>query len=192
MSRKESEDIFLAAVEKLLLNGSDFGINAVAKEARLNKVLIYRYFGDMDGLLEIYAKSINLWKPIRLQMEEGIKINRWPNGKEAIKWFFKRYRETILSSPIFLRVLKEELYKPNKLTRKLEIEREDEGLLLTKLALETYPELNEVNIVALGAFVASGITYLALKSTQVNIFNGIDLSLEKSWEQFDDLFLQLL
>jgi len=188
MSRKESEEVFLNALESLLIENKEFGINALAEKAGLNKVLIYRYFNGWDGLLEAYARKINLWRTIRDEFEEGLKSERWNNSTEAVFWLFKIYRIKLLSSPVYLRILKEELFRPNPLTRKLEVEREEEGIIISSLLVQSFGELQKVNVPALGAFVVSALTYIALKSTQVTVFNGLDLSLDESWEQMDKIW----
>ena len=40
------------------------GINAVAREAGVDKVLIYRYFGGMDELLRAFGQSGDFWPTI--------------------------------------------------------------------------------------------------------------------------------
>jgi len=37
------------------------GINSIAKKANVDKVLIYRYFSDLDGLFIAYAAKTRLW-----------------------------------------------------------------------------------------------------------------------------------
>ena len=55
---KTKEKILQAAVNMLTRSGfHDFGINSVAKEAGHDKVLIYRYFGDLNGLLTAVAEQ---------------------------------------------------------------------------------------------------------------------------------------
>ena len=44
----------------------------MAKRAGLNKVLIYRYFGDWDGYLYQLAAGLNLWKEIRIELVAGL------------------------------------------------------------------------------------------------------------------------
>ena len=38
-----------------------FGINAVARQAGCDKVLIYRYFNGLEGLLMAFAETTELW-----------------------------------------------------------------------------------------------------------------------------------
>jgi len=63
-SRPETEQRFIDAVISLLGESgcAHLGINLVAQRTGTDKVLIYRYFGDLDGLLERVAKS-RTWLP---------------------------------------------------------------------------------------------------------------------------------
>jgi len=48
------------------------GVNAVAKEADVNKKLIYRYFGTFDKLIEAYILENDYWMNISRKMENVI------------------------------------------------------------------------------------------------------------------------
>jgi len=63
-NRKATEQKILKAVGSLLARGGfrTFGINAVARQARVDKVLIYRYFGGMPDLLRAYAEAGTYWR----------------------------------------------------------------------------------------------------------------------------------
>ena len=62
-NRPLTEARILDAVEFLLLEQGYpvVGINAIAKQAGCDKVLIYRYFGGFEGLLQRFAESRILW-----------------------------------------------------------------------------------------------------------------------------------
>ncbi len=63
-SRPRTEARFQEAVLELLAEDgcAGLGVNAVAQRAGADKVLIYRYFGDLDGLLSRVAES-RPWLP---------------------------------------------------------------------------------------------------------------------------------
>ncbi|MFO8026366.1 MAG: TetR/AcrR family transcriptional regulator [Opitutales bacterium] len=63
-SRPNTEQRFVDAVLELVAeNGcEDLGVNHVAQRAGADKVLIYRYFGGLDGLLRRVARS-HRWLP---------------------------------------------------------------------------------------------------------------------------------
>ncbi|XOV74734.1 MAG: TetR/AcrR family transcriptional regulator [Phycisphaerales bacterium] len=37
------------------------GVNALAREAGVDKVLIYRYFGSLDTLIDRYCQEVDFW-----------------------------------------------------------------------------------------------------------------------------------
>jgi AcrR family transcriptional regulator len=63
-SRQKTQEKFLQAVLDLIAERgfSSLGINAIAKKAGADKVLIYRYFGDFAGLMLQVAES-RQWLP---------------------------------------------------------------------------------------------------------------------------------
>lgn len=58
MELKETEKRLLEAVSKIIEEEgfTKIGINHIARQAKCDKVLIYRYFGGLDGLLLKWAK----------------------------------------------------------------------------------------------------------------------------------------
>ena len=64
---KESTRLRLLDAVGTLLAREGFGalgVNAVAREAGVDKVLIYRYFGGMDELLRAFGQSGKFWPSI--------------------------------------------------------------------------------------------------------------------------------
>ena len=72
-SRPKTEEKFQNAVLSLVARSGcgDLGINLVAQEAGADKVLIYRYFGDFQGLLQTVAKS-RPWLPTSEEILEAL------------------------------------------------------------------------------------------------------------------------
>jgi len=75
-SRPRTEEKFQHAVLKLVAEDGcgSLGINSVAKLAGADKVLIYRYFGDFNGLLQRVADS-RQWLPSCGEMLEALSGN---------------------------------------------------------------------------------------------------------------------
>ena len=61
--KEETKARILAAVTKLLAQSGfqQLGINAIGREAGVDKVLIYRYFEDLPSLLKTFGKEGNYW-----------------------------------------------------------------------------------------------------------------------------------
>ena len=62
-NRQLTEKKILAAAHQLLAdNGFEsWGVNELARQAGLDKVLIYRYYGSLDGLLSAVIQSTDFW-----------------------------------------------------------------------------------------------------------------------------------
>src|SRR5215468_12191569 len=70
--REQTRKKILAAMGTLLARrgSSGLGINAIAREARIDKVLIYRYFGGLDQLYRAFALEGNIF-PSLDEVTEG-------------------------------------------------------------------------------------------------------------------------
>ncbi len=75
-SRPKTEEKFQNAVLELVARAGcgALGINAIAQKAGADKVLIYRYFGDINGLLQRVAESRN-WLPSPREIVAGLHPN---------------------------------------------------------------------------------------------------------------------
>ena len=193
MSRKDSEEKFLQALKELLIEGQEPGINAVAERAGLNKVLIYRYFNGLDGLMEIFARKMNLWGNLRLEFQKELKENKWSDLEEAGRAVFNRYRKTLQMNPMYISIFKMEMYGHNPLTRKLEEDRETEGLRVLELVHNAFAkDVGGIDLAAISSLIISGITYLVLKSQDTPVFNGINLELEAGWQRIEQTWSNLI
>ena len=62
-NRRDTEDKLVRAVGAVLeISGfQKVGVNLLARTAGVDKVLIYRYFGGLDGLLSAFGESADIW-----------------------------------------------------------------------------------------------------------------------------------
>ena len=81
------------------------GVNAVAEEAGVDKVLIYRYFGGMADLLEAFGQSGDFWPSIAevigddpSELMDMPLAQRWAMG-------LSRYAQALRSRPITKEIL---------------------------------------------------------------------------------------
>ena len=68
-NKEQTKRRILRTVERLLVEEgfSALGINRIANETGVAKVLIYRYFGDLEGLLNAFVTSEDFW-PTRAEI----------------------------------------------------------------------------------------------------------------------------
>ena len=84
-SRANTEEKFLNAVLELVAHDGccALGVNAVAHKAGADKVLIYRYFGNLQGLLLRVAES-RQWLPSLDELLHSLKLEADLPASEVI------------------------------------------------------------------------------------------------------------
>ena len=158
------------------------GVNAVAREAGVDKVLIYRYFDGLDGLVKRYAAQGDFW-PTRDELI-GEPMEAFINHplNEKVAQIFENYVDSIRKRPLSLEILAWEMVERNELTAHLEEIRENLGQELT--ALIDPQELKDPELFAsMTALMSASVNYLAARSRHIRIFNGINLRQEEGWQQ---------
>jgi|GEM_PF-6167705 AcrR family transcriptional regulator len=101
---KTKEKILQAAITLLTRSGfHDFGINSVAKEAGHDKVLIYRYFGDLNGLLTAVAEQIEFFPDLPAFREHWEPKDA--DNTSALAAYMAGYVQEIFNRPLTLQIL---------------------------------------------------------------------------------------
>ena len=102
--RAKTETAILDAVSRLILRDgmSGVGINALAREAGVDKVLIYRYFDDLDGLYRAYAEHGDFWWAVEgmLAATEGA-----TDAADALKRGLRHPTAAVRQRPVTLAVI---------------------------------------------------------------------------------------
>ena len=175
-----------AAGEILATQGfTKFGINAVARQAGVNKALIYRYFDDMDGLVTAYASASDFWPPIEELLEGSQDCSL--NMEQQIRQILLNYWYALERRPQTLAVMAWELVEHNKLTAILEVHREKSSALLGQ---HLYQQIAQVNsdpqdnikqkLPGIMAMTSASVNYLLLRKRDIRWFAGIDMHSEKA------------
>ena len=111
---KTKEKILQAAINLLTRSGfHGFGINSVAKEAGHDKVLIYRYFGDLNGLLTAVAEESEFF-PDLPAFRESLEPKDADNTS-ALTATITGYIQEIFNRPLTLQILSWEPVEDNPL-----------------------------------------------------------------------------
>jgi AcrR family transcriptional regulator len=180
--RAATEERILAAVGEVLARDGfvALGVNAIAREAAVDKVLIYRYFGGLPELLRLWGASGRFWPSAReLIGDDAQALLRLPPA-ERYALFFDRFIDALRRRPLTLEVLAAEVLERNELTAILETEREQWGAQVETLLggpdFERVPHLRGVTLL-----LVAGVQYLLLRSRKIRIFGGIDLRSDAGW-----------
>lgn len=160
------------------------GVNAVAKEAGVDKVLIYRYFGGMPELLQAFGKSGEFWPTFEELTGGDLEALRNMQPSESVAIIMKNYIKALRRRPLTQEILAWETVEQNELTRVLEGVREEVSLQLFK-AME--PGLKDVaaDVAATTALLAAAVNYLLIRSRTVRIFNSVDIRSDEGWTRLE-------
>ncbi|MBN1988485.1 MAG: TetR/AcrR family transcriptional regulator [Bacteroidales bacterium] len=164
----------------------NIGVNTVAKEADVDKVLIYRYFGGLDGLLKAYAYQKDFWLNIDKLFGdiEPERLNDMCYLKEITKQILHGQLTEMRANKELQEILIWELVERNNLTAQLAADREEKGTGLTRLLSGKLGIAQEVE--PLIAIVIAGVTYLALRSRSDSHFNGVNISSADGWGRIEE------
>ncbi len=177
-NREQTEEKILEAVGSIIENQGfeKVGINAIATEAGVSKMLIYRYFGGVEELIAQYLIQKDYWANTDAAM-----INPEAVG-DSIKSMFRRQVEQLRNDITLRRLYRWELFTDNQNIRQLRNRREENGCRLIKMvsALTGCPD---AQVAALASILSASISYLALLEDQCQSYNGICLQTDEGWNQ---------
>lgn len=184
--RAATEERLLAAVGEVLAREgfAGLGVNAVAKQAGVDKVLIYRYFGGLPELLRSWGESGRFWPRVSdLLGDDGQAVLALPVA-ERYAAFFRHFVAELRARPLTLEVLAAEVIERNELTAILEAEREAWGHEAARVLggdeFAARPFMRGVTLL-----LVAGVQYLLLRSRKIRIFGGVDLRSDEGWAELE-------
>ncbi len=162
-----------------MINESGFekiGINAVANQSGVSKILIYRYFGSVEGLMAAYIRQHDFWINFPQELPDRNQLQAF------LKNMFKEQIEQLRSNPTLKRLYRWELSSDNEMIVKLREQREKAGMQrLAKISeLTGYPQ---EELAPLATLLTASITYLVMLEEFCPVYNGIPLNNDTGWRQ---------
>ncbi len=171
------------------------GINSIAKEAGVDKVLIYRYFGDLNGLLKEYVNQKDYWLNNADFLKTAIQNTDEKTLNEATSQLFMGLYRALLVSKEFQEITLWELVEKNELSDAFHQQRDT----VAKDILKEYEArfgTEGIDLEAISTIISGGIYFMALQSRMVDKLNGLELKskeglarIEKSIHQLSELIL---
>jgi len=167
------------------------GVNAVARKAGVDKVLLYRYFGDLNTLLKEYVSASDYYRTAASTVSPSVdhftRKDIQKVGSQILLGQLRRLRE----SPDLQEIYRWELSVNNRLTRSLAEQREREGTaLLTTFAKRI--DFSKADLPAMISVILAGGIHLILRTKSANVFNGVELDTPAGWQRIeraiDELF----
>lgn len=183
-NREDTESRLLAAVGEVLAREgfAALGVNAVAKQAGVDKVLIYRYFGGLPGLVQAWGSSGRFWPDLAevIGADGGADLRKLPLPERYAR-FFDHFIDSLRKRPLTLEILAAEIVERNELTALLETEREQWGQQVFELlASDHTQELEQLQPLTL--LLVAGVQYLLVRSRKIRVYGGLRLDQDATWD----------
>jgi AcrR family transcriptional regulator len=188
-NRKATEEAIVNAFEAVLLRDgvAGLGVNAVAQEAGVNKVLIYRYFQDMPGLARHWAANSSFW-PSELEL-----IGNDPDAfaeltvRERVRTVLCNYVDAIRARPRTVEMLAGELMSPTEISRALA-----DGMVQPGRGVSDFIQLESADrdlgdqVFRLIYMVNALTAFLAIRERNNPNYMGMDMADDESWQFVHD------
>lgn len=115
-NRQATEMTLITAVNDIIEESGfeGLGINAVAAKAKVSKMLIYRYFNSLDGLIAAYIQQNDYWTNFDEELPDQAHLAAF------IKQIFKRQIMRLRENYTLKRLYRWELTTDNKFVKELQ------------------------------------------------------------------------
>jgi AcrR family transcriptional regulator len=182
--RKATEETIVNAFESVLLRDgvAGLGVNAIAQEAGVNKVLIYRYFKDLPGLARHWSSNSSFW-PSEMEL-----IGNDPEGfakltvRDRVKQVLCNYIDAIRARPRTIEMLAGELLSPSEITLALSDGMVGPGKGVSSFVqLEMADEYIDDKVWKLIFMVNALTAYMAIRERTNPSYMGFDMTEDESW-----------
>lgn len=157
-------------------------VNVLAEKAQVSRVLIYRYFGGLEGVVEYYLRQGRLvpthppaWldqlQPTRPQelahiwSEQSLQVFRQHRASRSAREIIKAtVQENAALGPIINKTLDEEMSR----------------------LVGQFSFVEGANHRAISALILGGLSYLTIQADLDHSVIGLDLRNESDWQQVED------
>lgn len=193
-NKERTKKNLIRAVGKIFEKEGHTGLNVVkiARAAKVDRKLIYLYFGSLDNLLQQYFKEKDFWMPPNNKYISGLLLHKKPLTQKNILTILEEQLENMMTNKIFQKTMLWEISEKNKLTRTIADEREKVGEQLFKLT-ESQFKNRRTDLRATLALQIAGIYYLALHAkTNGSTFCGIDINRPEGRKRIENALARIL
>lgn len=171
----------------------DLSVSKLASAAKIDRKLIYDYFGSLEGVIKEYLLSKDYWSVKQNEADEIIKQSREDFGKQAATYLATSQIDALLHNSEMRNIILWGLIENTAPLLELAKEREKVGELLFSTITDLHFQGKDKNIRAVEALLISGVYYLTLQSCINGIpFCGIDIQTEEGKNEIKKTIAQII
>jgi AcrR family transcriptional regulator len=154
------------------------GVNKIAKTAGVDKKLIYRYFGNVNYLIECYVSENDYWMVLSNKLREDSDPNNDPNIEALVTVYLQNNFKFFYSEVEMQRLILWEISTASPLIKGIHNIRENIARECLQLS-DPYFKGSNVNFRAITALLVGGIYYTILHTRHNGgVFCDIDINSE--------------
>lgn len=165
------------------------GVNAVAREAGVDKVLIYRYFGGLPGLIATFGKEGDFW-PSALELAGGDlqRYSHLPLEKRMSELGIN-FIQALRKRPLTQAIMAWEMVESNELTE--ELERVREQSIMEFFQLFFMKDQPQVDLQAIVMLIGAAISYLVIRSNNIDLYGGLRIGSDQGWQRIEQAISEI-
>ena len=185
--REATEKRLLDTIGQMIIEQGfeKIGINAVSAQSGVSKILIYRYFNSIDGLIAAYIRKHDFWLNTSFEFSDTVQM------LPTIKEMFYKHIERLRIDPVLRKLYRWELSCNNDIIKSLREQREKVGMNLIEQVC-TLSGRPKQEIAVLSAIITTSTTYLAMLGDYCPVFNGISIDDDNGWKEIYKEVVNLL
>lgn len=187
--KNKTKERILAALGRVLAEKGflNVGINAVASESGVDKVLIYRYFGGLPQLLQAFGLSGEFWPTFEEIAGFDLEALKAKAPAERVAIMICNFARALRRRPITQEILAWETVEQNELTAILEKVREDLSIRRHRFFEEIGYDIHAIDadVAAITALLGAAINYLVVRARKVNVFNTVEINSDEGWQRLE-------
>jgi len=179
--RARTEEGLLDAARALIAEEGfqALGVNKLAARAGVDKQLIYRYFGGLDGVVERVAQDVGFW------FGEAPEIDPQGDYATVAKALLGAYLRALRDSQMLRQAVLWELADDSPAARQVENLRSAAFQAWVKKTLGARRAPVGCDAPALNALLIGAIQYLAVRGDRRGGFAGMSLASEADWQRLE-------
>jgi AcrR family transcriptional regulator len=168
-NKEETKRKLIKAVGEILKaeGYAKLGVNNIARQAGVNKKLIYRYFGTVDYLIEAYVVENDYWMTFSENLKSLVLNNTYPDTQSLITAILQNQFLYFFSEVEMQRLILWEISTESPLMKSIHSARETMGQQFLQMT-DPHFDGSKVNFRSIAALLVGGIYYTVLHSR----FNG--------------------
>ncbi|MDU1892931.1 MAG: TetR/AcrR family transcriptional regulator [Dysgonomonas sp.] len=189
---RESEKRLIKAVSKIVEEEGflKVGINRISRIAGCDKVLIYRYFGGLNGLINAWAKENDFYVMAYETFIEEVNIFDKGDIRNLVKKVLLAQLHFLRENRMMQELLIWELTGRSKFKALQDI-REENGYRLQQILSNIVGSENkDINLYI--TVLVTAIDFVVICTRQYPVFNGVDFNREESWDRFEKVIINYI